>query len=147
SPNNFLVKGTDGVANTIISTASNNDSFLVDRTKRDTTLTINSSRGSNVTNIGKTSGTLDAIEGRVVVNGGGVDTLHLFDQNSVRSNTTYTLDATTFATPITSVSYAGIHDLILDGSAGVVNLTREYYIRGLGATGATTLNTKGLINH
>jgi Ca2+-binding RTX toxin-like protein len=147
SPNSFSVTGTDGAASTIISTASNDDSFSVERTKRDTTLTINSGRGNNVTTIGASSQTLDAIEGAVVVNGGGADTLHLIDQSSVRSNTTYTLDATTFATPLTSVSYAGIQDLIVDGSAGVVNFNRDYNIRGLGATGATTINMKGLFNH
>jgi hypothetical protein len=145
--NNFLVTGTDGAAHTTINTAGSTDLFKVERTQQNTTLTINSGAGNNLINLGDANLMLDAILGPVVVHGGGADTLHLFDQNSVRA-ATYTLDATSFTTTnATSVSYAGIQNLILDGAAGVTNLNRDYNIRGLGASGATTVNAKGLINH
>src|SRR5262249_6606814 len=125
---------------------SSNDLIAVEKTQLNTTLTINTGNGVNTVNIGRASGKLDAILGPVTVHGGGSDTLHLFDQNSVVASG-YTVDATTIGRQNISVSYSGIRNLILDGAAGVTNLNRDYVIHGLGATGATTLNAKGLINH
>jgi hypothetical protein len=141
-----LVAGTDGVVNAAITSASQADSFRVERTKAGTTVTLNTGAGNDVTLVGGLVQTLDQVQGRVVVNGGGGDTLHLFDRNSIQNSASYVLDATSFTTQTIAVSYSGIKDLVIDGSAGVVNQTRDYAVRGLGATGTTTLNVRGLIN-